>query len=97
MIFRGSPGHLKIRFMEDEEDFWRIYGGFMDDLRMIYGGFIEEIGGFMEVTPCHAMLNCFFFYPQSGRVASQGVTVHQNVLCIRPLSPQEGCTHMFLS
>jgi hypothetical protein len=27
---------------------------------MIYGGFIEEIGGFMEVTPCHAMLNCFF-------------------------------------
>jgi len=46
--------------MEDEEDFWRIYGGFMDDLRMIYGGFIEEIGGFMEVTPCHAMLNCFF-------------------------------------
>lgn len=39
---------------------WRIYGRFTDDLWTIYGGSIEEIGGFMEVTPCHAMLNCFF-------------------------------------
>ena len=89
-MFRGSPGHLKIRFMEDLRT---IYGWFMDDLWRIYRGNRRIYGS--HTMPCHAEL--FFFYPQSGRLASQRVTVHQNVLCIRPLSPQEGCTHMFLS
>jgi len=38
------------------DDFWRIYGrfmedleGFMEDLWRIYGGFMEEIGGFIDV------------------------------------------------